>query len=148
MNACRVARSTREIAALVNSSSSSSRPTPQLLWQVFIVLFTCSSTTFDSSTTVCTSSCASSRCLNSCSPFCHLGPTSLANLFASSATCIRSQTFFGTCGLFSSHPRGRIENCSFFQMMCSFSVGLVIGRPIPGSMIVTFLSSATSPCKR
>ena len=62
VNACRVARSTRKVAALVYSSSSS-RPAPQLLWEVLIVLSTCSSTTFDSSATVCTPSCASSRCL-------------------------------------------------------------------------------------
>ena len=61
------------------ASSSSSRPTPQLLWQVLIVLSTCSSTTFDSSTTVCTSSCASSRCLNTCSPFCRFKPTSFCD---------------------------------------------------------------------
>ena len=71
VNARRVARSTREVAALVYSSSS--RPSPQLLWQVLIVLSTCSSTTFDSLATVCTSSCASSRCLNSCSPVCTSG---------------------------------------------------------------------------
>ena len=52
----------------------------------------------------------------------------LARLFVSSETCIRSPMFFGTCGLLSSRPRGRL------------SVGLVIGCPIPpGSMIVTFL---------
>ena len=66
----------------------------ELLRQVLIVLSTCSSTTFDSSATVCTSSCASSRCLNSRSPFCHIKPTSLANLFASSETCMRSPNKF------------------------------------------------------
>ena len=98
-------------------TSSSSRPTPPLLWQVLIVLSTCSSTNFDSSATVCTSSCASSHCPNSRCPFSHLGPTSLANLFASAET-MRSPVFCGTCGLFSSRPRGRIEDCSFFQI-CS-----------------------------
>ena len=68
--------------------------------------------------------------VSSRSPFCHLRPTSLADLFASSETCIQSPMFFGTCGLFSSRPRGRIEDCSFFQMMYIFSVGLVIGCPI------------------
>ena len=28
--------------------------------------------------------------------------------------------FFGTCGLFSPRPRGRFEDCSFFQMMYGF----------------------------
>ena len=87
VNACRVDRSAREVAAPVSSSSPSSRPTPQLLWQVLIVLSTCSSTTFDSSATVCTSSCASSpphwcyaastRAVLSVT----IKPTSLANLF-------------------------------------------------------------------
>ena len=69
----------------------------------------------------------------------HLKPTSLANLFASSETCIRSPMFFSTCG----------ENCSFFKMMYGFpsdSSSTVLSSP--RSMIVTFLSSATSPCKR
>ena len=86
-------------------------------------------------------SCAASRCLNSCSPFCHIGPTPL------SETSVRSPMFFGTCGLISSRPRGRIEDCSFFQMMHGFPSDL--SPPVlssPGSMIVTFLSS-TSPCQ-
>ena len=147
VNACRVARSAREVAALVYTSPS------HLLWQLLIVLSTCSSKTYDASTTACTSSCASSRSFDSCSPFCHFRPTSLASLFASSETCFRSPNksdwtrgpsmFFVACGLFFSHRRGRVENCSFFQMIYSFpsdSSSAVLSSP--GSMIITFLSSA------
>ena len=53
------------IVAVVATSSSASVARPHRL-------VNCSSTTFESSAFVCTSSCTSSRCLNSCSPFCHL----------------------------------------------------------------------------
>ena len=71
---------TRVLVVVVATNSSASVACPHRLVHLL-------SATFDSSATVCTSSCASSRCLNTCSPFGHLKPTSLANLFASSKTC-------------------------------------------------------------
>ena len=69
----------------------------------------------------------------------------LSQIAQSPETDIPSPMFFGTRGLFSS--RGRIEDCSFFQMMHGFpsaSSSAVLSSP--GSMIVTFLSCVTSPC--
>ena len=121
-------------------SPSSSQPTPQLLWQVLIVLSTCSSSIFDSSATVCISSCASSRCLNSRSPVCHLKPTSLSkSLHRCSSARAASSPHVHVVG----------EDCSIFQIRSvSPSDSSSAVQKSRGSMIVTFLSSATSPCKR
>ena len=138
VNACRVVRSTREVVALVYSSSPSLRPTPQLLWQVLIVLSTCSLTTFDSSATVCTSSCTSSRCLNSCSPFCHLKPTSLANLFARNLYRVTEQIWLNSPVIdVLRHVRPLLltsmrsdRRLPFLPDDARLSVGLVIGCPL------------------
>ena len=85
---------------------------------------------------------------NSCGPFCHLKPTSLANLFASSETCIRSPMSFGTCASSPHVHAVGSRTVPSFQMMYSIpsdSSSAVLSHP--RSMTVTFLSSATSPCQ-
>ena len=47
------------------------------------------------------------------------------------------------------HPRGRVESSFFYQVMYRFpSDSSSAVRSSPGSMVVPFLSSATSPCQR
>ena len=120
------------------SSSPSSRPTPRLLWQVL-------STTFDSSATACTSSCASSRCLNSCSPFCHLRPTSPCeshrvgrNLHLVTGVLRHMRPLLLT----STRSGRRLFRLPDDVRLPSDSSSAVLSSP--GSLIVTFLLSATS----
>ena len=140
VTACRVARSTREAAALVYPSSSS-RPSLQLLWQILIVLSTCSSTAFDSSATVCTSSCESLRCLISCSPFCHLRPTSLGNLFESPETCI---------GCSSSHAASSLASVELVHHSsgCSPFVAFSVSRVFPATHLAAVVHLMHAPILR
>ena len=62
-------------------------------------------------------------------------------------SCLDYPPKFFTCDLFSSSPRDRLEDCSVFQMMYDFpSDSSSTSLSSPDEMIVTFLSSVSSPC--
>ena len=113
VNVSRVARSTREVAALLYSSSSSSRPPPQLLWQVLIVLST-----------------AVSRCLNWRSPLCHLRPTFTCEISSRRPKLVSGHQCSSAPGASSPRVHAIGSKTAPSSRFVRLSVGLVIGCPI------------------